>query len=649
MAESLQKKIWRIYRTIGNLINRIPRTTTIRFFVLLIAYTAVFGISRWLSFELKWNFRVPSSAEYVMKWGWVYELPLRLALLGLFGQFGGLLSYFSIPDLKRVIAATTIGSAILLLIWYLPTSATTIKAIPRSVLLLDWILSTNGIILVRLALRMIREYYRTEQLEFPKHGKRVVVIGAGDVGASLVREFLARRGMGFQPVAFLDDDPNKKNCRIHGIPVYGKPEQLKEIKDRLNVQTVVFAIPSAPVKRLRELIQLCNQLGLEHYIVPSVDQLTTGQVRISQIRPVEIEDLLGREEVRLDDEQIAKLLQGKVVMVTGAGGSIGSELCRQIVSKAPRSLLMVERSEYLLFQITEELRQRGFGGLIVPLIGDVLDKVRMEEIFRRYQPDHVFHGAAHKHVPMMEYQPGEAIKNNVFGTVCVADLAAKYNVDRFVLISTDKAINPTSVMGATKRLAEIYVQSLFYENPKGTKFMAVRFGNVLGSSGSVVTIFRKQIAEGGPVTVTHPEMRRYFMTIPEAVGLVLQSATQGKGGEIFVLEMGKPVKIMDLARQMIELSGYRPNIDIEIKIIGPRPGEKLFEELCYDHERHQRTEHPKIMRFMGEPRNYKEVWKFLYEELEPAVRNGTSQNLKELLRKFIPEYTPSQLNHLVSS
>jgi len=336
-------------------------------------------------------------------------------------------------------------------------------------------------------------------------------------------------------------------------------------------------MPSATARRVAEIVETLQRLQIKFSTVPSIYELTTGQAKVSQLRSVDIHDLLGREQVRLATDDIQHLLRERVVMVTGAGGSIGSELCRQIAGFSPRRLLLVEQSEVQLFQIEQDLIHSGCGKVIVPLVANILDQPRLDSIFQHHHPEVIFHAAAHKHVPMMETQPGEAVKNNALGTLRLAETCAKHPTDRFVLISSDKAINPTSVMGATKRLAEMCVQSLDVSQPGATRFMAVRFGNVLGSSGSVVPIFSKQIAAGGPVKVTHPEVTRYFMTIPEAVGLVLQSAAQGSGGEIFTLDMGKPVKILDLARQLIELSGFTPDQDIRIEFTGLRPGEKLFE------------------------------------------------------------------------
>ena len=419
----------------------------------------------------------------------------------------------------------------------------------------------------------------------------------------------------------------------------GAPELILQKKDALGLEQVIIAMPTAPAKRVGEIIKRLRPSRLAIATVPAMDQLATGQLKVSQIRPVDIQDLLGRKPVEIETQSIREILVHRRIMVTGAGGSIGSELCRQIAAFEPERLLLVEQSEVQLFAIEQELISLGFGGSIVPLIADIVDEPQMRAILREHRPDILFHAAAHKHVPMMERQPGEAIKNNFIGTARLAELALAHGVGKFVLISTDKAVNPTSAMGATKRLAEIYLQGLSAKSPQGTRFIAVRFGNVLGSSGSVVPTFTRQIAAGGPVTVTHPDMVRYFMTIPEAVGLVLQSCAQGQGGETFVLDMGQPVKIADLARQMIELSGLKPDVDIEIKFVGLRPGEKMFEELTCQGEAYQLTRHPRIMRFVTVAEDWQKINAALQKLAGELHRAGPDQ-LKQLLQQHLAEYTP---------
>jgi FlaA1/EpsC-like NDP-sugar epimerase len=615
---------------------KVKPVAPLRIALLLLCYTVVLLLSRFFAYQLRFDFRVPAEFRQQLEASNFWVIGLKLMLLVLFGQFAGLLSYFSIPDLKRLFLATFSASLIL---YFIRTRIGLHYAAPRGVILTDFILSFAGLTMLRLSFRMIRERYFMPSGKVQKRMRRVGIFGAGDAGASLARELMSKRGLGLLPVAFFDDDRAKWHSRVHDIPVVGAPEVLFNHRLNLELEEVIIAMPSAPARRIRELVELLQKAHLKFETVPSMDQLATGQVKVSQLREVEIQDLLGREPVVLETRNIQALIAGRVVMITGAGGSIGSELCRQVASFNPQRLLLVEQSEVQIFQIEQELIDKGFGGIILPLVADVLEEARMRYIFQRFHPAVVFHAAAHKHVPMMESQPSEAIKNNAFGTALLARLASEHGVDRFVLISTDKAINPTNVMGATKRLAEIFCQALFAKNCQSTKFMAVRFGNVLGSSGSVIPIFKKQIVAGGPVKVTHPDVTRYFMTIPEAVGLVLQAATQGSGGEIFVLDMGNPVKIVDLARQLIELSGLQPEEDIAIEFVGLRPGEKLYEELSHKGENITKTDHPKIMRFVCEAKALEEV-ESGFEELKSRLYGGEPLELKMILKKSVPEYEP---------
>lgn len=611
--------------------------------VLVILYTVTLAVCHWLAYELRFDFEIPNDQQERPEATWAWVVAMKIGLLWAFGQFSGLLSYFSIPDLKRLFYSNALAAVMLLFLRYNATSS--MLTIPRGVILIDLLLSFAALASIRLFFRILRERYLSpnQRAGIGRRARRVGIIGAGDVGASLAKELMSKRGLGLNPIAFFDDERAKWHSRIHDLPVVGPPEELLNQKLNLQLDEVIIAMPSAPAKRIGEIVKLLQRCHLNFETVPSMDQLATGKVKVSQLRNVEIQDLLGREPVELETDNIRQILMGRVVMVTGAGGSIGAELCRQIASFNPKRLLLVEQSEVQMFQIEQELVERGYTGMMLPLIADVLDVQRMRYLFERFQPEVIFHAAAHKHVPMMESQPGEAIKNNSMGTIQLAELALEHSVDRFIFISTDKAINPTNVMGATKRLAEIFLQALHAAQPNRTKFMAVRFGNVLGSSGSVIPTFKRQIAAGGPVRVTHPDVTRYFMTIPEAVGLVLQSAAQGSGGEIFVLDMGKPVKIADLARQLIELSGLRPDEDIEIEYVGLRPGEKLFEELSYKGENIDQTTHPKIMRFVSEPLPLKEVRQIL-AELMVELHQVEADQLKLRLKKAVPEYEPYLLS-----
>jgi len=475
-------------------------------------------------------------------------------------------------------------------------------------------------------------------ISFGMEERRVVIIGAGDVGAALAKDLLSRNGNGLHPVFFVDDDPVKIGRSVHGLPVYGPLDKLLKLGTDARVNELVIAMTAPPPKLVKAVVELGRKIGATTQIVPSLTQLASGQVKVDRSRPVAIEDLLGRDPVDLNSAGIEQLLYDHVVLVTGAGGSIGSELCRQILAHEPRQLIMVDQTEFVLFEIEQELIGTERGTRILPLIADVGDEQAIRAVFANHRPEIVFHAAAHKHVPLMERQPAEALKNNTLATANLTRLASEFGVDRFVFISTDKAVNPTSVMGCSKRLAEKALQAQQHASNNNTTFMAVRFGNVLGSSGSVIPTFRRQIAQGGPVTVTHAEMTRYFMTIPEAVGLVLQTATLGQGGEIFILDMSQPVKIIDLARQMIELSGYKPDIDIEIKITGLRPGEKLYEELRHTEEAHAPTGHPRIFKLRNE--SVPEDVSSWLKELRTVAAGSDRLAIKQAMKRLVPEYTP---------
>jgi FlaA1/EpsC-like NDP-sugar epimerase len=606
--------------------------------LLVVIYGAAIVVAHWLAYLIRFEFHPPLEQQTLFWRTLQWLLPIELLSLLLFGQFRSLLSYFSLPDARRIVLACASASAVSLGVWY---STKGQHAPPRSIIILGFLLDATALGSLRLSFRMLRERQKGNG-ERDRPLRRIVIIGAGDVGANLAKEMKLRRDLRMYPIAFFDDDRAKWNTRVHGVPVVGRPELLTQGK--IQADEAVIAMPSASGRRIREVVQVFNQVRLRFETVPSIEQMVNGVVKASQIRPVEIEDLLGRERIDLETERIRDLVRDKVVMITGAGGSIGSELCRQIVGYHPSRLLLVERCEVQMFQIEQVLLDQGCDSKIVPLVADILDSERMHGIFERFRPQIIFHAAAHKHVPMMEHQPYEAFRNNTIGTKQLAKLAIEFLAECFVLISTDKAINPTSAMGATKRLAELYLQALQRHNGTRTRFMAVRFGNVLGSSGSVIPTFKKQIAAGGPVTVTHPEITRYFMTVHEAVGMVLQSATQGQGGEIFVLDMGKLMKIVDVARTLIELSGLRPETDVEIKFTGLRPGEKLFEELSYITENVVPTEHPRIMRFTGEPLPFETLRHGLLD-IHGKAANMDANQVKLEIQKLVLEYEP----HLTSA
>jgi FlaA1/EpsC-like NDP-sugar epimerase len=508
--------------------------------------------------------------------------------------------------------------------------------IPAGVIAANTVLAFLAVSGVRVGRRLIGE--RVDRVRRPSDAARpktaTLLVGAGQAGVMMARELASRPELGIQPVGFVDDDVAKIGTVVHGIRVLGSIADLGKHATERGARQVIVTMASAPGKTIRNIVRLAEEAGLPTKIVPGLWELADGSVNVSRIREVAIEDLLGREPVQLDEPVIAESIRGHTVAVTGAGGSIGSELCRQVLRFAPRKILLMERSENALFQIHRELL-RDAQCDVVPLVADVTDRERVRAIFELHRPELVLHAAAHKHVPMMEDNPGEALKNNVLGTATVAEAADAAGVARFVMISTDKAVNPTSVMGASKRVAEMFVQSLASRST--TRFVTVRFGNVLGSAGSVVPIFREQILAGGPVTVTHPEMRRYFMTIPEACQLVLQAGAMGQGGEIFVLDMGEPMKIVELARDLIRLSGLRPDEDIEIVFSGVRPGEKLFEEIATDEERAEKTRHPKI--FTGKNRSPDhDTVRTWVSEIPALVRQARPEVCVAFLQRVIPEF-----------
>jgi FlaA1/EpsC-like NDP-sugar epimerase len=507
--------------------------------------------------------------------------------------------------------------------------------IPYGVVAINFVLQFLGIAGVRVVRRLQGERREAGERRLADEPSRTMLVGAGQAGVLVARELSQRPDLGLRPVGFLDDDANKQGMVLHGIPVVGGTAELPELCARLRAEQVLITIANAPGAAIRKIRTLADEAGIPAKIIPGLYEIVGGKVNLSRIRDIAIEDLLRRDPVDLDLAGIEEQVRSRVVMVTGAGGSIGSELCRQLCRFSPAKLLLVERSENNLFQIHRELVEARPEVKLEPCIADITDSSRMVEIFEEHRPTVVFHAAAHKHVPMMEWNPFEAIKNNVLGTRAMADLADRHAVQTFVMISTDKAVNPTSMMGASKRAAEIYIQALSERSE--TRFVTVRFGNVLGSAGSVVPIFQEQISKGGPVKVTHPDMRRYFMTIPEACQLVLQAASMGEGGEIFVLDMGEPVRIVDLARDLIALSGLREGDDIEIEFTGIRPGEKLFEELSTDSEQADRTRHPKI--FVGRipEQGYADVNARLVE-LRQAVQGRDRPNLLTALRYLVPEY-----------
>jgi FlaA1/EpsC-like NDP-sugar epimerase len=562
----------------------------------------VMSLAYWLAWLFRFEFQIPGVALKVAALTWACVVGLQYGTLVGFGVERIAWRYINMRDAIRILTATVISATVLVGLRIAHLLPITTSIIPLGVLAMDFVIGLLGLIGARVAWRWHHELRARRR--HPQHGDRhrVFVIGAGDAGVMVAREIAQRPDLLLEPVGFLDDDPFKVGKIVGGFQVLGMTHEVGALAARLRVTRALITIANASGGDLRRITELCRDAGLDTRIIPGLHEIVGDKVSVSRAREVAIEDLLGREPVTLDEAVVSACLRGRVVLVTGAGGSIGSELCRQICRFAPRRLVLVERFENALFEIHRELTTAFPGVLIDPRIADVCDMDRVANVFEHTRPEIVFHAAAHKHVAMMEWNPGEAVKNNVGGTRVVATLSDRYEVERFVLVSTDKAVNPSSVMGATKRVAEIYLQA--FSQRSATRFVTVRFGNVLGSAGSVVPIFRQQIAGGGPVRVTHPEMRRYFMTIPEASQLVMQAGAMGEGGEIFILDMGEPVKIVDLARDLITLSGLRPGDDIEIEFTGMRPGEKLFEELSTAAEHAEKTRHRKV--FIGKIKPH--VW-----------------------------------------
>lgn len=569
------------------------------------------------------------------------QLPLvvlvQFTALFLVGGYSLIWRYVSLADAKFFLRGA-VASAIVLLVGrlLLPTSFER-WLVPVSVTVTTTVLGFGGVFVLRMLRRSVYEIYEKRgHATNRKYAKRqtALFVGAGHTGAMAVKEILKRGDSGVEVKGFVDDDRNKRSGRVSGIKVLGTTHDLPRLVEEMRINQVVLAFDRSSGKDVRRITKICQEIGVKTRIIPAIHEIVDGRVQLERIRDVQIEDLLGREPVALDTNGLEEFLTDKTVMVTGAGGSIGSELVRQICEFKPDRLLLVERAEFNLFEIDRELKTDFSDINRISLIADVCDKARMSEIFAAYRPNVVFHAAAHKHVPLMEQNPCEAIKNNVFGSELIAKLAGQSGAEAFVLISTDKAVNPTSVMGASKRLAELAVQSLNQQFQ--TRYMAVRFGNVLGSAGSVVPIFREQIRKGAPVAVTHRDMTRYFMTIPEASQLVLQAGAIGRGGEIFILDMGEPVRIVQLAEDLIRLSGLQPYDDIDIVFTGVRPGEKLYEELEISGEGLLRTQHAKI--FIGKiaaaaPNEVKQM----LHRFTQATERGAEAEIRALLNEFLPE------------
>lgn len=606
--------------------------------VLFVIHAIVFAAAYVGATLLRFDFEIPADSTRLLLRTLPWVIAIKLACSYGLGSFHGWMRYVTFHDLVILLRASAISSLMIVVTDYFVLIP---DMIPRSIIVLDFVLT----VLLVGGLRSIGRLSREQLIPFLQmrflrdQGLRgAVIIGANPRGIYVAGQIAANPHVKLRTVGFLDADDSLHGRRISGILVLGHPNDVCEHAKAVGAEEVFVLAGTLPGKELRRLIDRCREASLNLKVVPSTDEWVAAKGVVGPLglrhRDVDINDLLRREPVRLDDEAVAQFVRQKTILVTGAGGSIGSEICRQLLPYRPATVVLVERSENNLFQIDRELQQLRGATRIVPCMADVTDLERMRTLFELHRPDVVFHAAAHKHVPMMEANPGEALKNNTFGTKGVADLAHEFGLEGFVLISTDKAVNPTSVMGVSKQLAERYVYAM--SQASATRFISVRFGNVLGSVGSVVPIFQQQIQAGGPVTVTHPEMKRYFMTIPEASQLVMQAGAMGRGGEIFVLDMGEPVKIVDLARDLIRLSGLSPD-DVDIVFTGMRPGEKLYEELYLDEEQTLPTAHPKLRAAYHRPYTVDEVLS-LFEELLTLVHLDESRAIVDRLHRMIPEY-----------
>lgn len=610
--------------------------------------------SLWVSCIIRFDNSIPLFIAANLKNVLPLIVIIKLSVFSYCDLYRGMWRYTSVSDILNILKAAFFST---LLIVSTVLFLHGFEGFPRSVFMVDCVITVFLVSLFRLCVRF---YYEQSNSEFsfeefslanlwasfvPRKSsyKKMLIIGAGDCGEKIFREIQNNPAVKFQVVGFLDDNPSKVGKKIHGVLVLNFVEYLESAVRRVGAEELLIAAPSATAKEMKRIVGFCEKSGLKFRTIPTMGELINGTVTAGAIREVSFRDLLGRKPVELDQQRVGVCLDNKRILVTGAGGSIGSELCRQICRFRPEAVIVVDWAETPLFEIDYELKRHFPDIQTIPVLADIQDKVQVERIFRDHAPQVVFHAAAYKHVAMLEKQPWKAVMNNVFGTMNVSEISKEFSVDRFVLVSTDKAVTPTSVMGASKRIAEIYVQNQNRrDSADGTKFMTVRFGNVAGSSGSVVPIFKKQIREGGPVTVTHPDVSRFFMTIPEASQLILQAGAMGKGNEIFILDMGRPIKILNMAKDLIRLYGYEPDVDIKIQYIGLRKGEKLFEELVSDGENVVSTSHKSIMVLKGRERSLERI-NGSFVALDGYASNHDAAKIMEEFQKIVPGYTPSNV------
>ncbi len=622
-------------------------TVSRNLFIILAVDACILVFSFYLAHLIRFDFIIPASNQSRL----VELLPmvvlLKLFFFFCFNLYRGMWRYTGLNDLMNVVRASTAATGCIIVAVLFVNR---FENVSRSVFVIDWFFTVFFILALRLTTRVYFEQFSSKidagiVLEIirrvffrqSRRGTGVIIIGAGSCGEKIVREIKDNATIQYNVLAFLDDDLKKKGRQIHGISVINDIDGIEHAVKTTGASEVIIAMPSAPAERIRFIVETCKDLQIKYRIVPNMGELINGKVSVSAIRDVEYRDLLGRDPVVLDKERIQTCISRKVVLVSGAGGSIGSELCKQICRYEPEKIILLERAESPLYEIDLQLKKDFDRTQIIPVLSDVQDKEELEKVFEEFRPHMVFHAAAYKHVPMLELHPWKAVENNILGTENIVEVSDRFGCEKFVLVSTDKAVNPSSVMGTSKRVAELIVQNRNACTPTKTHFITVRFGNVIGSVGSVIPLFKKQIKQGGPVTVTHPDMIRYFMLIPEACQLILQSSAMGNGGEIFILEMGEPVKIDDMARDLIRFSGFEPDVDIHVEYTGLRPGEKLYEELMTPEEDVIPTGHEKIMVLNSRTCDMELVFSEI-KTLKESARRQDRATIIKLLKKMVPEY-----------
>lgn len=620
-----------------NYLNRILER---KVFFIIFTDIVLVGVAFYSSVIFRFDFNIPEQLTPELSWNnYLFLILIKIISFRSFALYRGMWRYTSVWDMLNIVKANILASLIISIIVGFFIG---FQNISRSVFILDYIICTGLIGVSRLGVRIFFSHIitilKTEQSKKIEL-KRILLIGAGNTAQIILRQTLEMQNSPISVVGFLDDNPRKVGARLHDVEVIGRISDLSTIP--INYDEIYICVPSANRNQMRTIVDECKKTNKPFKTLPSISELIEGNLSITQFREVSLLDLLGREEINLDKKSVNNFIKGKRILITGAGGSIGSELVRQCMKFEPSVLVMIDISELNLFEIDREINENKSPILFKHVLSDIRDFSVVDQVFNEFQPQIVFHAAAYKHVPMQEYFPWEAVKTNVFGTANVGQISVKYGVEKFVLVSTDKAVKPTNVMGATKRLAEMVSQN-YNRIQNKTEFMAVRFGNVLGSSGSVIPIFQEQIKNGGPVTITDPDMERYFMSIPEASQLILQAGSLGLGGEVFILDMGEPIKIVDIANELIRLSGYEPELDIPIKITGPRPGEKMIEELSLPTEQLNKTKHDKIF-VLNDPDITNETLSSVIlgiKELEQGLSAKTANQVRSILSNILPEYKP---------